>query len=270
MALPAFFLVVFIEPRYNRVKTRKGKMKTQSTNQISNPQVKCLIFGAPGIGKTHLASTLPTQSVLVISFEAGLLTLQDHDVSFIDMVCDDHGKIMKPESRIKKLSDLYNLLNTDEYKAKYKTIFIDSLSEISQVVHSKLAEKFKDEKQALKLWGEYDVEMRAIVKSFRDLPHYNVIFVAVDKQDKDDLGRTDITLSLKGSIRNDVAQYFDEVFYIFKNEKNERTFQTAQQPRSMAPRDRSRRLDPFESAEKGLTYIFDKINSKLQTTNKEK
>jgi ABC-type polar amino acid transport system ATPase subunit len=91
----------------------------QHTSSVHSDAIKMLVYGQAGAGKTTLIPTLPNP--VILSAEAGLLSIAGADVSFIE---------------IKNMDDLreaYNWLSgSDEAKA-FKSVAIDSISEIAEV-----------------------------------------------------------------------------------------------------------------------------------------
>ena len=186
-------------------------MKIHSTKDHGAKALKMLIYGGPGVGKTTLAGTI-SEPVLVISAEAGLLSLSDKNIDVIDITLDDDGKLIPKERRLARLGEVMQFVQTEESKAKYKWLFIDSLTEISQNLVENLQLVYPDAKDGIKLWGDYAKKSRSLVKSFRDLPHYNVVFTALEAEDKDENGRRYIRVDMSGKIGKQLPAFFDEVF----------------------------------------------------------
>jgi len=158
-------------------------MKVTSTRAHGTHRLKFLIYGAPGVGKTTLAATLD-EPCLVLSAEAGLLSLSTKDIDVIDLTLDDDGKALARGARTQRVAQVLDYLLTEEPQKKYKWIFIDSLTEISQNMIESLQLLYPDPKDGLKMWGDYAKKSRALVKSFRDLDCYNVVFTALDVQSR--------------------------------------------------------------------------------------
>jgi phage nucleotide-binding protein len=192
-------------------------MKIQSSKSISINRLKFLIYGEPGVGKTTLAATLK-EPTLLISAEAGLLSLQAFDIDTVDITMDDEGAPIKKEKRAARLGEVYTFLCGPEAREKYKWVFIDSLTEISQNLIESLYEIYPDPKDGLKLWGDYAKKARSLIKTFRDLPYYNIVFTALDKVEKDENNRRYKTVDMQGKIGNQLPAYFDEVFHYAKTE----------------------------------------------------
>ena len=60
-------------------------IKKTTTNNIELFNVKALLYGKPGTGKTHSALTLNPERTLVISAEGGLLPLAGTKIDVIEL-----------------------------------------------------------------------------------------------------------------------------------------------------------------------------------------
>lgn len=193
--------------------TGELKMKILNTKNIGQDSLKILVYGESGSGKTSLAKTIK-EPTLIISAESGLLSLRGSEIDVIDLTTDDSGQPIAKDKRILKLSEVYKFLTTKEAREKYKWIFIDSLTEISENVMEALNVEFPDRKDSLVMFGENFKRMRAIVKSFRDLPGYNVVFTALSATDKDENSVRFLGPLLTGKISTQLPAYLDEVYYM--------------------------------------------------------
>jgi phage nucleotide-binding protein len=235
-------------------------MKIQSTKSYSEDKLKILVFGEPGAGKTTLAKTIG-EPTLIISAEAGLLCLNGEDIDVIDITQDDEGRVIPKEKRIARLGEAYQYLLTEECRNKYKWVFIDSLTEISQNLMEQLYLEFPDRKDSLVMYGENGKRMRSLIKSFRDIPYYNVVMTALSSVDKDENNVRIIGVSMVGNISEKVPAFFDEVFYLATIQNQEtgnvdRVLVTGKSDRVMA-KDRSGKLDKIEKP--SLAHIASKI-----------
>jgi len=204
-----------------------------------------LIYGQSGIGKTVLSSTAPKP--LFLDLEEGLLSVVDRGVSRI-----------KVESGA-NLADAYTWLK-EKNNNTFQTVVLDSLSELQRVLISEFVKQLGLPTADLRVWGLVLDKMWRIVKSFKQLP-LHFIATSTVKSEKDEV--TGIIVqrpSFSGQFSEQVALYFDEVFYmdlVEKEEgKSERVLFT--QPRShFFAKDRSGKLDPIEIPD--LNSIFKKI-----------
>jgi energy-coupling factor transporter ATP-binding protein EcfA2 len=235
-------------------------MKIASTKNTGNVSVKMLVYGPAGSGKTTLASTIG-KGCLIISAEGGLLSLSDFDIDVVDITKDENGNLLPKEDRLKALKEVYQYLQTDEARSLYKWIFVDSITEISQNMVEALQKEYPDRKDTIVLYGENSKRMRTIIKGFRDLPHYNIVFTALSEDDKDEFGRRTKEISMIGKMSQQIAGYLDEVFFLSVDEDDEgnlvRTLIT-QPTKSITAKDRSGKLDRLEDP--NLTKIYNKIN----------
>jgi len=133
-----------------------------TTDKASNAHgVKCLVYGGAGSGKTTLCGTAP--SPLIISAEAGLLSLRSKAIPVITIVND------------KDLEEALNWCRTDAIKNGIKTVCLDSISEIVEQILKTEKSKTKDPRAA---YGEMATRALQIVKDFRDLSGLHVLITA--------------------------------------------------------------------------------------------
>lgn len=217
-------------------------MKFKSTKDVASSRVAILLTGQSGVGKTSQCRYLPEDRTLIISAEAGLLCLQGTNYAV---------------SEIKSTEDLLEVYSyLAGSKADFDYIFIDSLTEILEIVLSELKEdpKYSDPKMTLKMYGTYNEMSTKIIKSFRDLTQYSVVFTCLD-----DLAKNGVELieefNIPGSaIKADLKAWFDICIHMknFKDDKGEsiRKFITDNSESRLA-KDRSGKLDSYEEANIG-------------------
>lgn len=218
-------------------------IKIGSTKDATSSGIKCLIFGASGAGKTRLASTL-TGNTLILSAEAGLLSLKDFDI---------------PSTTINSLQELKDAYSYLVANPDIINIYIDSLSEIAENILEHAKTNVKDGRMA---YGEMAEQVVKVVKGFRDLDGRNVIMVAKVERTKDELtGAVLYSPSFPGNkLGQNLPYLFDQVLAL-RIEKDidgniVRYLQT-QRDEQWDAKDRSGKLDMFEPAD--LSEIFSKI-----------
>ena len=236
-------------------------MALKSITPESTDRFNALIVGASGIGKTSLLRTIPeTDRVIVLSAEAGLLCVRD-------LVRE--GKVEGFEILdFTDMRDAYQLLVHDrDDQERYQWVFIDSLSEIAERCVEAMKQKYPNKSDSFNLWGDYTDYMTALVKKFRDLHPYNVIFTCLPQVETDENNRRFYAPAISGSqLKNRLTSYFDEVFFMTTQKADDgmesRIFIT--QPYERYPaKDRSGKLALIERPDLGYiaTKIFD-LNEK--------
>ena len=110
-------------------------IKLQNTRDVAVNGIKCLVYGQAGAGKTSLIKTLPNP--VVLSAEAGLLSIADQDIPFIQI------------ETIEQLQEAYLWLKDSEESKQFQSVALDSISEIAEVVLIKEKEIAKGSKAGL-------------------------------------------------------------------------------------------------------------------------
>ena len=171
-------------------------MQIQYTDSVGNNGVKMLIYGKSGVGKTRLAST--AQSPFIFSAESGLLSLRQYKLPY--------GEI----KTMADLDDAYKWVTTSNESKQYNDIFLDSISEIMEVLLANEKATNKDGRMAYGALSEKGVK---IAKGFRDIPNKNVAVLAKEEYVKDEAtGITSYQPMLPGSKLGPSLPYlFDEV-----------------------------------------------------------
>lgn len=220
------------------------KSKIKSTQEIVHSNgIKILVHGPAKAGKTRLCATTGNLAhTLIISAEAGLLSLREYDIPAIEV------------KSLPELREVYSYLQRGDHD--YRWICLDSISEIAEVVLAAEKGRSKDARQA---YGEMADIMFAVLRKFRDLP-CNVVMTAKQGREEDN-GRLLYVPLLPGrQLTQNIAYLFDEVFALRVAQKDDgtlaRRLQTARDTQYEAG-DRSGALKMYEPA--NLKHIHDKI-----------
>lgn len=207
--------------------------------------VKMLVYGKAGMGKTTLCATAPNP--VIISAEAGLLSLRNHAIPVIEI------------KTIDDLMEAYEWATEAEEAKHFETVCLDSLSEIAEVVLNNAKRTTKDPRQA---YGELIERMGTTVRAFRDLKGKHVYMSAKQESIKDETaGTTMYGPSMPGSkLGGQLPYLFDIVLRLNIGRTPDgveyRYLQTRPDFQSEA-KDRSGALAPVE--EPNLTSVINKI-----------
>lgn len=213
--------------------------------------IKALVYGKAGYGKTYLARTAPAP--VILSAESGMLSLRDVDIPVITI------------KTVEDLEAAYLWAQSPE-AAAFQTIYIDSISEIGEVVLANAKAQVKDPRQA---YGELIEKMMMTLKAFRDLPGKHVVMAAKQSVQTDSVtGSISYGPSMPGSrLGSELPYLFDEVFQIGIGKTPdgvEYRFLRAHPDLQNEAKDRSGSLDALEPPD--LTHVFNKI---LSTTKEQ-
>lgn len=209
------------------------------------PYLNMLIYGEPGAGKTYLCSTAQdsdeTKPILFCDVEGGVTTIRKRPD--IDVV---------PVRSMSDIERVHNEVFRDPNY--YRTIIIDSLSELQKLDMRSVMEQFKKDSQNpdridvdvphQKAWGKSGERVRRIVRAFRDLPCNTIMTTLlgyefeVDDKDKETKQVKLFYPMLPGKLKGEVPGFFDVVGYLVadadRNGKVKRTLQVAKTKRVVA------------------------------------
>lgn len=223
-------------------------IQLKSTKDVAVNGIKVVVYGDAGVGKTTLMGTAPNP--LIISAEAGLLSLRGKDVPYIEV------------SNMDELYEAYQFATSPEAD-RFETICLDSISEIAEIVLASEKAKTKDPRQAYQALIDKYLD---ILRAFRSIQGKNIVFSAkVEKAQLSD-GSVKFSMMLPGSKAGQQTPYFfDEVFAlrIFNDPETKETSRWLQTDgdNSYVAKDRSGALEMFE--EPDLSKVFEKIRGTL-------
>ena len=221
-------------------------MQVKGFEDVTSDGIKALIYSEPGNGKTTLAATLDLKRTLIISFESGLLSILDES-GFEDL------QYVEP-SNLSDLKDIYdNLKNDKDLAAKYDTIFIDSLSEISDMMLEALKQDptvYTGMKDNMKLYMINQEKVVGIAKSFRDLKGYNVIMTALAATKTTNMVEKLLPSMAGQKLADKLPPLYDFVWYLEVTSDGVRRLIT-QPTSSITAKSRSRKLESAEQPNLG-------------------
>ncbi|MEY3787129.1 MAG: Pantoea phage vB PagS Vid5 [Pseudomonadota bacterium] len=219
-------------------------MGFQETADNDLNRMALLIVAESGVGKTSQCMNLSPDEVAFISLESGDL-------------CFKKNKY-KPrlKSVIKTVDDLTEtFIELSKGIKGIRYVFIDSITEMGQMVLSELKadSRYVDPKFALKMYGEYNDTMTKIIKSYRDMSQYTVIFTCLSSKEKDGMESYDEFNIPGSSVKNNLKAYFDLVLHMkaYKDDDGEKRIFLTNSSVSRLAKDRSGLLLEVENANIG-------------------
>ena len=222
-------------------------INVKTTGSMAANGVKVLVYGQAGAGKTSLIKTLP--SPIVLSAEGGLLSIQDANLPFIEI------------TSMTELQEAYTWLTSSDEAKSYKSVALDSISEIAEVCLNTEKKATKDPRQA---YGAMQEQMADIIRAFRDLPGRHVYMSAKLEKTQDEMGRVLYAPSMPGNKTGQALPYFfDEVLALRVEKDSDGATQRALMCDSdglWLAKDRSGKLDAWEAPD--LSAVFAKIGGK--------
>jgi len=219
-------------------------IQIRKTGSIHTNGVKVLIYGHAGSGKTSLCATMPNP--IVISAEAGLLSLQHADIPYIEVNSMD------------TLMEAYDFIANSDDAKKYDSICLDSISEIGEVILNHEKKIAKDPRQA---YGAMQEQLGDIIRAFRDMAGKHVYFTAKCEKSQDETGKILYAPMMPGNKTGQSLPYFfDEVMALrveLDAEGNPVRALMTQSDGLWQAKDRSGKLETWEQPDLGA--IIQKI-----------
>jgi phage nucleotide-binding protein len=216
----------------------------KSSGDVAASQVRLLVYGQAGAGKTSLIPSLPAP--VILSAEGGLLSIAGSNLPFVEI------------NSVETLREAYQWITESQEAAQFQSVALDSISEIAEVVLANEKATAKDPRQA---YGALQDVMGGIIRAFRDLPGRHVYFTAKLEKSQDEMGRILYSPSMPGAKLGQQLPYFVDLVLPLRVEKDAegntvRSLQ-CQSDGLWTAKDRSGRLDPWEPADLG--HIIRKI-----------
>jgi phage nucleotide-binding protein len=224
-------------------------IRLTSTAQAARDNgLKVLVHGPAGAGKTTLCATTGEPTV-IISAEAGLLSLRGHDIPVIEV------------STIDDVHEAYRFVTEAAEASDFRWVCLDSISEIAEVCLAAEKRASKDPRQA---YGALADRMGELIRAFRDLPGRNVYFSCKQARTQDQATGSQLYFpGLPGQMLGQGIGYFFDFVFALRVERDPegnvtRWLQTGRDFTHEA-KDRSGALDMFEPCD--LSAIARKVRA---------
>jgi phage nucleotide-binding protein len=144
--------------------------KIQKPKDLASTNLKALIYGPSGKGKTYLAGSV--ENALVLDLEKGSASVKNKD---LDVIAIENAGMFK---------EVLKWVKESQEASKYETIVIDSLTRYGEMLFVALSMLYPDKKDSMKLWGDFDVVSRQRLEDILSI-NKNIIITALEEQVSD-------------------------------------------------------------------------------------
>lgn len=165
--------------------------------------IKALFCGDPGSGKTLVSSTFPNP--IFASAEGGMMSIARRKIPYINIDATEkllHLKTVmeqEPEVRAKMLN----------IPGRIDTVVIDTIDEIGRLLVRERLESQRRDVFQIADWGWLGDQMRAIIRSFRNLDMHVVFTCHLKQTDDSDTGKVYFKPAIQGAVGDEIAGYVD-------------------------------------------------------------
>lgn len=190
------------------------KIKPLNTKDGTVGFRKTLLYAHHGWGKTTQAKYYQQKygDGFIISGESGLDSVKGAGIDYLPFYSWD-DKEQHAGGRFSFKGIIEDVVNTAEFRNKYKWIMVDSLTELSDVSYmnadASASVGKSGEKNGFEVWESHGANLIGACKYIRDLPMH-VIVTALAKEEQDENGNVNHWPMLKGkSIQKQLPGIFD-------------------------------------------------------------
>ena len=247
-----------------KVMGRKFGSMVQNTAKPVDTTVNVLLWGLPGVGKTHFIKTAPKP--FIIAAEKGLLTIAGSGIPYIQLnpefeVYNSVMYILNLARKKEKLLDDDGNVVVDF--AEVETIAVDSITKLNAMVVDEIAESVGS--MRTQDWGDVRARMSAINNQLMALP-YNIVCTGGEtiREDQEDSDKVRATLNMQGGYRDVIMYEYDFNIYMTTRERG-RTQQYWSYTQDRNKRTAKSRADlPAEIENLNFDMIADAVKAKLK------
>ena len=143
-------------------------LELSSPDELVAGQTNCVIYGAPGSGKSSLAATAPTP--LILDFEKGA-------AASVRAVGAEDARIIQV-TEMEQVRNAYSYLATGKHG--FKTVVLDPVGELMRMCLNSVVGKYSSRRQyddlpSMADWNKSLSDMIKLLTAFRSLPIHCVV-----------------------------------------------------------------------------------------------
>jgi len=170
---------------------------------LVSKNLKILIYGPSGMGKTYLAGSV--DNAVVLDLEKGSASVKNKDIDVIPI---------SDASEFKKAIEWVKTQN-------YKTVVIDSITRYSEMLFVALSKIYPDKRDSMKLWSDFDIYSRQRVEDILGI-NKNIVVTALEEQVNDGGMLKKHPMYKANKFKMMLPSYFDMVTHLVKDNEGHR------------------------------------------------
>jgi len=170
---------------------------------LVSKNLKALIYGNSGVGKTYLAGSV--ENAVVLDLEKGSASVKNKNIDVI------------PVANAKEFKEILEWIKIQPYE----TIVIDSLTRYSEMLFVALSKLYPDKRDSMKLWGDFDLVSRQRLEDILSI-NKNIIITMLEENIVDGGTLKKYPMYKANKFKSMIPSYFDLVSHIVIDEEGNR------------------------------------------------
>ena len=180
------------------------ELKIMKPKDLISQNLKILIYGKSGVGKTYLAGSV--NNALLIDLEKGSASVKNQDIDIVTA---------------KDAREFREILSYLEKDTKYETIVIDSITRYSEMLFLALKSIYPDKKDSMNLWGDFDIASRKVIEKILSI-NKNIVITSLEEEVTDDGILRKHPMYKASKFKVMLPSYFDIVSHLIVNDEGKR------------------------------------------------
>ena len=177
--------------------------KPIKSKDLISKNLKILLYGESGKGKSYLAGSV--KNAIVLDLEKGSASVKNKD---IDVIPVDNAKMFKETLEWVK-------------NQSYDTVVIDSLTRYGEMLYVALTQVYPDKKDSMLLWNQFDILSRQRLESILSI-NKNIVVTMLEENANDGGSLKKFPMYRANKFKIMIPSYFDLVGHIVIDENGER------------------------------------------------
>lgn len=224
----------------------------------------CLLYGAPGSGKTTMASTAPAPILLIdVDNKATSMVNLQQKISDGDLIVhpvmsklsEDSlrqrvlagSKPLRQPKGYLEICDIITNLEEGKIGTEAKTIVLDSLSAVASHLQRLILYTASVQQMRIQDWGTFSLNLEELITALLSL-NKNIIVIAHESHLRDDVSGAVLAIKplIEGRMKDRLGAYFEEVYFLSTiSSKDGVEFRALTQNDSLRQCRSSRKLEKF-------------------------